>query len=194
MYGELIPPHCSDPMFLQDLAMSGQPLPPECQSAPSMWDLLGNLFSPGKQSIRQGGVNVNEVGPIDCEWEWGDWAEWTDWKPNASGDGEYRERKRQRIQTVVAEYGGNDCSGDPHEIEIETRSLTIDETPADSTGGEVGGEDDTVSETGESDEDEEIVEESRWDVWISKARKGLMYVGGLTVAGVGIYIYSKQKR
>jgi len=194
MNGEPLPPHCSDPMFLQDFVMSGRPLPPECQSAPSMWDLLGNLFSPGKQPIPQGGVNVNEVGPIDCEWEWEDWAEWTDWKLNASGDGEYRERKRKRIETVAAEYGGSDCSGDPHELEIETRPLpVVDETPSDTTSGEVGGGAKDSTESGESDE-EEIVEESRWGEMAEKGRKALMYVGGVCVLGVGIYTYSKMKR
>jgi len=182
MIGEPLPPHCSDPMFLQDLAMSGQPLPPECQSAPSMWDMLGNLFSPGKQQVGQGSVSFTDVGPIDCEWEWDEWTDWTEWGLNALEDGEFRERTRTRIQTVSAQYGGSDCQGQSSELAIETRPLEDESQEEEDTTNEVIGE-----ETGESDE------ENRWSKAVMKGQKALTIVGGITVVGIGTYIYIKRK-
>ena len=89
-------------------------------------------------------------------------------------------------------------------IHVATVSDEIDTTPEiedepttpETTNGEGGGEeseeDDTEKE--ESDKNGEIVEESRWSELAEKGKKGLMYAGGISIIGIGIYIYSKQKR
>ena len=183
MQGEPLPPHCSDPMFLQDFAMRGEPLPPECQSATSFWDMFGNMFSQGKAPQPQGEVSPNTVAPIDCEWEWGEWQEWSEWEDTGDGESEWRERSRQKVMTQSAEYGGNPCSNmEATDIEREERPLEKTETPPP-TATNGGG--------GEEDDSEEVVEESRWSELAEKGKTGLMYAGGVGVIGLGTWLYFK---
>ena len=52
-------------------------------------------------------LNVNFITAINCEWgTWGEWGECS----TSCGDGS---RERQRVHAIVAQFGGDNCTGEP---------------------------------------------------------------------------------